>query len=321
MKKIILIVTLLLVTISLSACETTEMEEPDVVVDNGEVLGILSYISTSFLYEKTNEDVAINADFTTIDFNLYDKLVKPETEQEIELDLDQVNIYVDKLKSFIENGTDGFGTIESKDSDNPEYEFMITITVEEDVYVLYYSIDEETNEISGVFINDGNEYMISAENSILYEKEFDEMSEEEKQSLILMARDGQNTIMIEYEIKEEENETKQTFRMISYIEGIVDEFEIEIKVEDMEYVLTITSNGDEFIFKMDDEEDDEDFNYKLDYVVNEIKGKVRVLVKQNEDGDTVYVYRVQEGNVKVYIEMEDPDTVVDPLVEQGNYIG
>lgn len=310
MKRILYSLIILLTVVFLTACDELFQEDPVInpVVEiedkaNNNMLGMLSYISASFLDETIQYD-NLDASKGLIQLSAFgiDELVKPDGS--IELNLDQVNIYVDKLNDFIDHGTDGFGSVTELISDRNEFEYLIIIEVDEAIYDLYYNVDESTFEISGILIYDDVEYSIIAENSMLDTKDFDELTEEEKQYLTLIARNGSDSIAIEYEIKSEEGESKETFTLVSSIEGIGSNFTMEIKTDDNELVLTILIDEDEYIFKNDEEEE---FDYKLDYVVNGVKGKVRILEKTNDEGILVYYYRVQEGSNKVEIELEDPD--------------
>lgn len=300
MKKLVVLTISLLGMFILTACENTVEETPINVMNDKSTLGILSYVSTSFLDEIIVVNSVASRGITQLSF--IQEVKSPATSIEDRLDL--INIYVDKLKSFIASGTVEFSNIEELSSDRLEFEHMIKVIVDSDEYLLYYNEDLETHDVSGLFIFDGVEYVIQAENSISTSNDSDDS--DIKHHMKLIAREGSNSIVVEYEMKEEDNETKQTFSIFKNINGVVDKLGIEIKTEDEDYVLVLTEDENEYKFKLD-EEDEGQQAYKLDYKIDGTKGKVRIIESVNESGETVYIYRIQERSVKIDIEMEDPD--------------
>lgn len=293
-------ITVLVIAFTIAGCESPQRNEPEVIIRDDNQLGMLAYISTALLEERVEENIVSNSYLTQL--SMFNNGKKNDSETDLEDELDRINVYVDKLKSFIEHGTEGFGSITEQESDRPEYEFMLKVIVEEEEYILYYNYDPDTGDSSGVFIMDGTEYEIDAEETVL-----ESISEEDesKTFLQLMVRNGSDMIIISYESKQEEGESKQIFSLKSSISNNVEIYEIELKTEEDEFVLTITEGENVFKFKYDTE--DEEASYKLDYIIDGTRGKVRIVERTNEDGETFYIYRIQEGNQKVEIELEDPD--------------
>ena len=55
------------------------------------------------------------------------------------------------------------------------------------------------------------------------------------------------------------------------------------------------------------EMEDEETTYKLKYSVNGVEGEVKIIEKVNELGDTVYEYKIKEGDKSSTVEKEEPN--------------
>ena len=330
MKKILLLALTLTLTLFISAC-TNEQIEGLLALSSEESLASLSYLSTGILDVKTDEPVAFTPKrLSTINNN-------DEESTEIETEIDDVNIYMDKLKAFIDNGPDAFGQIVEEVSDRVEYANMQLITVGEDEYILYYNVDVLTSEITGLFVIGSVEYEITATNSLEdsdeigeendddddnsdeldtdddddefeTEDESDDFDEEEnEQKMVLVATNGEDTITITYKLETEEDDTTQKFEIEKNIAGVESELEIKISVEEDEYKLTIKEDENEYSFKRE-VEDDGEVVYKLKYEVNGVKGEVKITETVNELGEVVYTYKIKENNKDKEVELDEPDS-------------
>ncbi len=128
MKKIFLFLLVITASLTLSGCADAKNIETieDLTVDLGseESLATLSYLSTGFLDFENASPVASNVVFLS---NTDDE---PETV--IEGELDDVNIYIDRLKALMDNGLESFGSVLDEVSDNDLYDFKLTFTVNEE---------------------------------------------------------------------------------------------------------------------------------------------------------------------------------------------
>ena len=151
MKKLLGIIFLGLVAIGFTACS---VKTDTVTLSSEQSLASMAYLSSNFL-SLSNEPTAQGLAVTLGDDDL-----------EVEQELETVNEYLELLKVFMENGATDFAQIQKQVSDRLEYQYMINITVAEEVYVLYYSVDVETSEITGIFVINEEEYTIMAYNNL-----------------------------------------------------------------------------------------------------------------------------------------------------------
>ncbi len=335
MKKLLSVLAIALLALGISACSVKEEKN---VLSSEQSLATMAYLSSNFL--------SLNNDSLTqsLSVNLADD------EFEIDTELETVNEYLELLKSFMEDGASGFANITEEQSDREEYENMITITVVEDVYLLYYSVNSETKEISGIFIIDEEEYTITAfsylddsddfyddddddddmyeddddDDDDMYEDDDDEdedmaytelsentVFEESERKMVLIARNGDNYIEIEYKVEVEEDETETKFEMKTYINGVEKEIEIEIKIEDDEYKIEIQDGDNEYEFKREIEDDG--IKYELEYKVNGVEGEIEIFETTNELGETIYTYKIEEEGRYKEIEIDDDDDDDDDI--------
>lgn len=148
MKKLTLFAFALLAVFTLSACGGTIDDTPvnEETLSSEESLATLSYLSTGFLTVSDSPTVA------TLQF------LADEDTTVIEDELDTVNVYFDRLKALIDNGVESFGSVTEEPSDNELYEYKLTFTVNEEVYIIYYNLDDVTGEMTGVIVINEVEY-------------------------------------------------------------------------------------------------------------------------------------------------------------------
>jgi hypothetical protein len=335
MKKIVLIAFMFVFTFTLAACSDLGLDpngDPNLIIEeqlsSEESLATLSYLSSGFL----------SGPELTASSNL--QFLSNEEETEIEGELDDVNLYFDRLKSMIDNGVESFGSITEQPSDNELFEFMITFTVNEEVYTIYYNVDVETGEMTGIIVigdveytfevvdnmreyrfeeqeknqnqeqeNNQNDDELDEEDVDLEDEEEldedDDQLEESETKMMLIARNGEDTIKIMYKTEVEEDETTTKFDMEQTIGGVTKNIFLKISVEEDEYKIDIEDGEDSFTFKQ--EVEDEGIEYKLSYSVNGVEGTVRITVSVDENGETVYEYRIQEAGKVRNIEKGRPE--------------
>ena len=122
--------------------------------------------------------------------------------------------------------------------------------------------------------------------------------------MVLTAYNGDNFVQVTYKIEVEDDETETKFTLVSYIDGIEKEVFMKISVEEDEYKITIEEEGNEFTFKR--EVEDEETTYKLKYKVNGVEGEIKIIETVNDLGETVYEYKIKEGDVAKDVEKDEP---------------
>ena len=333
MKKILVLVVGLLSVITLTACD----ESLDNIIDEASTLsseeGIatLSYLSTGFLDFSTTEPVASNVLF-----------LSDEETTVIEEELDEVNVYIDRLKGFIDNGVETFGNVTEDVSDNELYDYKITFTVNEEVYVIYYNIDPETLEVSGIIVLGDIEYefeVVDHINNYEMHQEKHEEKEENKgddtanqngkstessneedpedtntdgeesnteEKMTLIARSGDDVITIIYKTEIEEDESTTKFFMEQTLNGVTKQIELKISVEEDEYKVDVVDGENEFTFKREVEE--EGTVYKLKYKVDGIEGTVKIIETTDDLGENIYEYVISESGKNKNVTKGKPES-------------
>ena len=330
MKKTLILVTLLITAFTLTGCTEAQQQQLKMMTSEN-TLSALAYISTSFLDEQVEVSPELNGGILRLSNTDTGTDTDTSPTTEVEEELDQVNIYLDKLKSFMSNGTEQFGSITEQVSDNELYSKMIVISVDSEEFVLYYNIDVLSNEITGIFILDGVEYQVVAQNDLADAEDFeadidddeddeldkdeddedDELDKDEddeedeiEYGMELVATNGTDSITIKYEVEIEDDENSQEFMIVKDIAGIVSELSIEIEQEEDEFKLSI-NDGNLYEFKVELEDDETE--YKLEYEVDGVKGEIKITEYINELGETVYEYEIEEDGNHVEVEKDDPD--------------
>ncbi len=325
MKRALIFIATLGLVLTISACSTADLNNLSIlkteVLSSRESLATLSYLSGSLIDLDTTDPVVSN--------NL--NYLSTTEETEVEGELDVVNEYMDRLKDLIDNGTESFGNAVEALSDNPLYALMITFTVNEEQYVIYYNINVITMEISGILLIGDVEYVIEVTNTLFDNDDLDEdddydddldnvdqdsddedinheneiENDESEQKMVLTAYNGNNYVQVTYKVETDDEETETKFSLVSFIDGIEKEVFMKISIEDDEYKITIEEKGNEFTFKREIE--DGETTYKLEYEVNGVEGEVKITERVNELGETVYEYEISEGEFSSYVEKDEPD--------------
>lgn len=334
MKKLFTLLFLAVTALTLSACTEQGIEEYE-VLSSTDALVSMSYLSAGFL-DTTDQNVQASLNMSLQDYLNDEPEEVPETEFETEID--EVNVYLEKLKGFIENGPEGLGSVQEEVSDREEYENKLTLTVEDETYVLYYSVDVDGN-ISGVFVIGVVEYVIEATNTLEDSQEIsdevddecdptidedcdleeepedeedsslEEVDEEEEneQKMVLVATNGMDSITITYKVETEEDEQTTKFELVKDIEGVVSEVSIKISQEENEYKVDIEDGENSYTFKMEDE--DGEVMYKLQYVVNGVRGQVKIKIRVDEvTGEEFYAYQIIENGKRSDTERGKPES-------------
>lgn len=294
MKKVFVICFSLFMVLLISACGSTAVSVAP--MSSTSSVASLSYISTGFIESESEMEETTTYSPVYLS-NVY--LVKPGTTvTKVEGEIGYVNIYLDKLKVFMNDGFEAFDVDEDMDSDNDDYEFMISYTAEGSLFTIYYNLDEEEDTYEGILITDGVTYDIEIEDNLKEEEG------ETKRNLIMTATSGDDWITIDYEDKTEGEESKSNLEVTKFINGVESLVTIEIKQDEGAFKVAIQDGENSFDFKA--ETTDEGTHYKLDYTIDSIEGTAKIDETVNDDGDFVYSYKITEGEVSTTVEKTPP---------------
>lgn len=326
MKKIMLFIVAITTALVLSGCGQIQ-SLVDTQVSSANSLATLSYVSTSMIDTSVEDDSVVSG------FR-YMSEEETEDETEFESEIDEVNVYLDKLKVFIENGTSSLGNIEVQESDHEIYNNKITFTINEEEYILYYNVNLLDGTIIGEFIIGSVTYEIEGytnfddiddidlededlddeedfddEEDLDDEEELDDEEdldeEEQEEKMVLIAKNGDDIIQITYKVETEDGEYEAKFELEQTINGIYKEITMKIEQEEDEYKIEIKDGENSYTLKRE-LEDDNEIEYKLEYKVNGVEGEVKVTETLNEAGETVYVYEIEEEGKQVERENDKP---------------
>ncbi|AIO18404.1 hypothetical protein KQ51_00521 [Candidatus Izimaplasma bacterium HR1] len=323
MKKLLFIGLALITAFTLSGCTTADNENLEILaadLGSEESLATLSYLSTGFLDFSTEAVVASNMSF----LSATDGVAEPTTV--IEGELDEVNVYIDRLKALIDNGVESFGSVLEEESDNELYAFKLTFTVNEEVYVIYYNIDEVTNEMTGIIVIGDVEYEFEVMDNI---KEYEHNQEDKPESH-------------KEEDDEDDEENTNGNRNTSDdnevdTEDLDSEDDDEVDTEDNETkMVLIATNGEDtikIIYKNELEDGEFETKFYIEQTIDGIEKRVtlKIEVENNEtkvkitDGEDEYTFKKEleeEGTVyKLQYEVDGVKGMVritEVVDEEGN---
>jgi hypothetical protein len=229
-------------------------------------LATLSYLSTGFLSQSTTPTVSNPFAF-----------LNNQDETEIEGELDTVTVYFDRLKGMIDNGVDSFGSVVEEASDNELYEYKLTFTVNEEVYVIYYNLDDVSGEMTGIIVIDSVEYTFEVIDN-MREYKFGEQEKNEHRE--------QNTNNDDDEVDTEDDELDEDDDVDT---EDADEVDIEEEDDDQESetkMMLIARNGDDSIkimYKTETEEDEQTIKFDMEQTIAGVTKNVFLKISTEED--------------------------------------
>ncbi len=369
MKKIFAVLSLLLLMVLvgctstlLPISETTTQDfqnNPTTVeLDTNDTLAFSTYLASGLLSSSNQTSSASN--MTNSIFEDYKvsfltstttETTEDDTTLEIETELDEVNIYFNKLKVFMEGGVEEVLNITQQTSTIEGYDFEMTYSIEDVNYTIYYSIinpeennttdetttesdDEEetttTEEVTTTESDDEEETttteeVTTTESDDEEEEENDDEEEEDEdefQLVGLMVIDGVSYELVgANEIEENEQkmwfETKETNDSENHVRVEIKNEEGEQKFE-VETVLNGVNKQAEI--KFEQEEDETKVELKLINGENESEYEFK---KELEDGENTYKFEYNingvEGEVKIIenIDQEGNKTYQYEIEENG----
>lgn len=305
MKKALTFIIALSAVLILSACGTglTNDELQAELLSSEESLATLSYLSAGFLDFET----PTVADTTNFLFLNNGNGTSNGASTKFEDEADIVNVYFDRLKAMIDNGVESFGSVTEEVSDNELYDFKLTFTVNEEVYVIYYSIDVLTGEMTGIIIVGDvtfdfevvdnmreYEYQEGEKPEVDDEDEDDEdpVDEEESDDDVDTEDDDLDT---EEEDEDDDLDTEEET-----------EFEEETKM------TLIATNGDDsirIIYKTETSEDEEEAKF---YIHKTIDGVTTVTTLKIEQEENEYKVQIKEdGNTFTFKREIEEENVIE----------
>lgn len=273
--------------------DTTELR-------NERTLAYSSYLAASFLSSETQEGTDTSSTAPTF------LAAGDEAMLEIEKELGEVSGYFSRLKVFLDHGLENPFTIETGLDVNEDYDIEMRYTVENRTYTMLFNEDSEGN-LEGVLIMNGNEYALEGSREV--ENETDEGENESEEEISLRTTDTETDSYVEIEIEAEEDSEEYAFSMSIEMmtNGVEKSLSIEFESDEEEVSIELeTSEGNEYEFYR--EIDDDVIEYYFEYSVNGTEGEVELTVTENENGENVYHYTIEEdGEEKVISETEDDD--------------
>ncbi|ERJ13191.1 hypothetical protein [Haloplasma contractile] len=309
-------------------------------LNSDQSLAFSTYLASGFL-SGTSDDSVQNMSYTSrtngIRFLTTTDDQTTDDSFQIDTELDEVNIYFNKLKVFMEQGLDSAINIEETTSTRAEYDHQVTYTIDDVSYVIYYSyVESLSNEDSTnddgdtTTTTDGAENMSATteedeededkddvdrddedkDDDDRDDEDKDEEDEEQEFKLVgLMVIDN-----VEYELvganEIEEDETKMWFETID-TNDTGNYVHVEIKEEDGEQKFEIETviDGVEKISEIKFEQEDNETKVELKIESGDTESSYE-FKKEVEDGETVYKFEYEigetEGEVKIY-EIVDAD--------------
>ncbi len=264
MKKLLLLGLAILTLGGLTACTDLEGDPQDQITEeilsSEQSLATLSYLSTGFLdFNNTSPDVSNIMFLSNTD--------EEEEPTVIEGELDEVNIYIDRLKALIDNGVESFGSVVEEESDNELYTYKLTFTVNEEVYIIYYNIDELTGEMTGIIVIGDVEYEFEVVDNI---KQYEHNEEEKNEN---HAEDNENT-----------NKENNSNGNNSNNENNDDDDDVDTDDDELD-----TENEED-----ENDDDEEESESKMTLIATNGEDTIKIVYKTETDGE--------ETETKFYIE-------------------
>lgn len=246
---------------------------------SSETLAELSYLSSSFISSNT----ALSNNNLTF--------ISNEDTTEFENEEEQINIYFDILKVFLEDNSLE-DSIVITDLDNSDYEQLLSFTIDGTVFDFYITIKDELLE--GELLVDNIVYILSGKYIV----------NENEVNISLEAHNNDDYVIIEYKNdNQEENTTKYTIK--ERYQGVEFDKEIKVSKELNESKVDIIENNKSYTLKKSTENGNN--KYKLQYDIDGTEGEAIITESVDHEGNISYGYEVKEGNNEKVITKEKPE--------------
>ncbi|MFK5883198.1 MAG: hypothetical protein QM489_02540 [Candidatus Izemoplasma sp.] len=336
MKKLFTFGLLAFGLVSLSACSDTEVEDDDnnieeletpeqeieatfeagASIEETETLALLSYLTGGFLDFESS--------FTTVS---YDFLALGDEDLVIEDELDEVNIYLEQLKVFMDDESNPMSTITVTESDLEEYDTLIKYSMDGEEYTIYFRLDPDTLEFVGLLIFNDIEFDLTGFTSLEYHERTQandnpEATEEPNdinpsnveageivEKMVLRATNGDDYIEMVYLVDNDDAEIKTIFNMKKSIDGV--ESQSSIKIFEDEDGLQVKVDDGENFYNFKKEIGEDETVYQLNYRVDGTVGIIRITETVDEFGEVSYEYFINEAGKNKTIDKAAPKHSTD----------
>ncbi len=347
MKKIG-IVSMLFIIFVLAGCTSfkgiSENINQEIELSGSQSLGFSTFLASGFLDTTPDiEGMALN-EKNNVNVVFLTSTTETSDGFQIDSEIEEVNIYFNKLKVFMEKGYDSAIDVKQSASTKEGYDFEVTYTVDDVSYVIYYSfVDDLTDDTDTTNLNnmssttennnedddDNDEDVDKEEDDDKDEVDLDDKEEFKLRGLLII--DG-----VEYELvganEIEENETKtwfktadfnkkenyvrvqikeesgtQKFEIETRIDGVENKSQIKFHEEDDEtkVELRLKSDEEESVYNFKKEIEDGKTMYKFEYKIGEVKGNVKIYEIVDELGNVTYQYKIEENGKRKEIERKE----------------
>lgn len=287
------LVIAIVTSIVLDPFSSTPSQEPIVLTTfETEKLAELSYISGRLIASTfVLDNPSINLQLSNPIAQSSIMFLSDDEETELETNIDEFNIYFDMLKVFLDTDTFSNAVTVTPITEG-EYDTSIEFFVDGKRYTFLVIVIE--NDITGeLTINDQVFDVVGT-----YEETDVELSME------ITASSGSNYINIKYKT-ENEDELEKKYEIEQFIDGILRTKEIKVSIEEGEEKVEINENED--TYELEKEIEDSGVVYKLTYKIDGVEGEAEICESINDLGETIYSYRISEGDKVKELDLDDPD--------------
>jgi hypothetical protein len=250
-----------------------------VSAQESQTLAEISYLSSSL----------IAANITVAD-HTFQFLANNDT-TEFEDNTDEINMYFDMLKVFL---------------DDDLFSNNVTITLLEDSPFTQL-MEFSSNGIAYQFYIAVNDGIISGEllvNNAVFTVSGRLEEEDDEYSIELEATSGNDYVRISYQT-ENNSEVETKYEVESQINGVTATRQIKVSFENDEAKVEIEEGENSYQLKR--ELEDGAVQYKLEYTINNQEGEAVIIETTDTAGAVTYSYQVKEGDVEKEIEKGRPD--------------
>lgn len=192
----------------------------------------------------------------------------------MEENIDEINVYVDKLKYFACNGPKNFGEV--------KYQWQETTNL------------EDTTEL-GEASTETNTAVSTSESS----------SESSEEKMELTAFAGENSMTMTYLKEQTQTEVKTHFQIKEKINAVESTSELLGIQENNEYKLELKMEDGTYQFK---KEEGTTNKYQLNYMIGNVDGEIVIEESTDSVGNLTYKYQITENGKTVTVERGKPDS-------------
>jgi hypothetical protein len=257
-----------------------------------ELLSTLAYVSTSML----NEEIALS--------NVYNITFLADDEDPlIESELDDINIYFDKLKYFIDYTVPFEELLLTENSEEEVYQYTIAFVLDEVEYTINFNIIDGV--LSGVMNFSGKTFELSG----TY------ITTQGEETFEIEAFSGSDYMSVKLNTENNGDESKLKLEVQSRISNQIRNKTIEIKDELDEQVVIITEDDNEYKLQ---KEVTAEYTYKFTYRIGSTEGVLEINETVDEFGNQEYNYTIKENGQEKEITKPKPGGNTNDNGNSGN---